>query len=190
LLFVAAFSIILLYIGYTLDGSINSAYREVVRRRWDRDERFHEKQRGAWIIEVQKHDALRVQMNAEAAVWEERRAQRDLVWDAERATMEEERKGWAKEREEREKRRQEQERQQHDDEVKKRQGITWEGLQAAQCLRYATREYTAVLSHVPLGVDALEECRKKPLQIHGKQLFPSRCEDQVRQCIQRLTGNN
>lgn len=99
-------------------------------------------------------------MNQEEATWEERRARRE-----------------------------EQERQRHDDEVtKKRQGISWEGLSAARCLRYATREYTAVLAHVPLGLDALEECRHKTVNIHGRDLLPSRCEDQVSSYTQGSRG--
>ena len=88
-------------------------------------------------------------------------------------------------------RHEEHERQRHDDEIKKREGISWEGLAAARCLRYATREYTAVLAHVPLGFDALEECRKKTINIHGRDLLPSRCEDKVGDYTQRdnpLTG--
>ena len=76
--------------------------------------------------------------------------------------------------------REERERQRHDDEVtKRREGLSWEGLAPARCLRYATREYTAVLAHVPLGFDALAECRNKTVNIHGRDLLPSRCEDQV-----------
>ncbi|KIM37987.1 hypothetical protein M413DRAFT_249252 [Hebeloma cylindrosporum] len=190
----AVFSILLLYLGYTLNGVINSTYYEVVRRQWDIEERFHEKQRGAWMIEVQKHEALRVTMNNDAALWEERRAQRDLVWEAERASMEQQRKamakereGWAKEREERGRRQKEEERKKHDDEDKKREGITWEGLQGGRCSRYETREYTAVLSHVPLGVDAMEVCRRKPIVVHGRSLLPSRCEDQG--VCGRVTGH-
>ena len=125
-------AIILLYLGYNLNFFINPTYHETIRQ------------------EVAKLEALRLQMNHDEAIWEERRAIHE-----------------------------EQERQRHDDEIKKREGISWEGLSAARCLRYATREYTAVLTHVPIGFDAMEECRKKTINIHGRDLLPSHCEDQV-----------
>ena len=114
------------------------------------------KKREEWALEVAKHQALQLQMEHDETVWKERRAKHE-----------------------------EHERQRHDDEIKKREGISWEGLAAARCLRYATREYTAVLAHVPLGFDALEECRKKTINIHGRDLLPSRCEDQVGDYTQR-----
>lgn len=132
-------------VGYNLHPIINAGYYEVTRQMWDR--------------EVAKHQALRVQMHHDEAVWEERRARHE-----------------------------EQERQRRDDEIMKREGISWEGLAAARCSRYATREYTAVLAHVPLGFDAIEECRKKTVNIHGRDLLPSRCEDQVSNSIQGDPG--
>jgi hypothetical protein len=61
-----------------------------------------------------------------------------------------------------------------------RSRIAWEGLDAApQCLRYGTREYTSTLTNIPLGFDAIKECKNKPMYIHGKRLFPDRCEDGV-----------
>jgi len=61
-----------------------------------------------------------------------------------------------------------------------RSRIAWEGLDAApQCLRYGTREYTSTLTNIPLGFDAIKECRIKPMYIHGRRLFPDRCEDSV-----------
>jgi len=90
--------------------------------------------------------------------------------------------------EEKRARHEEQEKQRRDDEIKKRDGISWVGLAAARCSRYATREYTAVLANVPLGFDALEECHKKTVDIHGRDLLPSRCEDQVSNYTQRDPG--
>ena len=179
------FAIFFMWFGYTLNPLINSTYHETIRQKWALEvakyqelrlhneavweerrakheeqerQRYDEeiKKREEWALEVAKHQALRHQMKHDEAVWEERRA-----------------------------RHQEQERQRHDDESKRREGIFWEGLAAARCLRYATREYTAVLTHVPLGFDALEECRKKTINIHGKDLLPSRCEDKVGNYTQR-----
>ncbi|KAF9555886.1 hypothetical protein CPC08DRAFT_111711 [Agrocybe pediades] len=61
---------------------------------------------------------------------------------------------------------------------KEREGIAWEGfVRSNKCLRYGTREYTSILTHVPLGSNAMAECSKKPASINGKELLPTRCED-------------
>jgi hypothetical protein len=180
LLYLAAlFAILFVYLGYSLDSLFNSTYHEAVRH--------------GWALEVAKHQK---QMNHDEAVWEERRARHE---EQERQTYDDEmkkREEWALEMvkhqvlrlqmeydetvwKERRARHEEQERERQDDEIKKREGISWEWLAAARCSRYATREYTAVLAHVPLGFDALEECHKKTINIHGRDLLPSRCEDQV-----------
>ncbi|KIM47244.1 hypothetical protein M413DRAFT_422993 [Hebeloma cylindrosporum] len=140
----AILAILFVCLGYTLNSLFHSTYYEAVEQ--------------AWARKLEKHQALRIQMNRDEAVWEERRARHE-----------------------------EQERQRREDEIKKREGISWEGLAAARCSRYATREYTAVLANVPLGFDALEECRKKPVNIHGRDLLPSRCEDQG--VCGRVTGH-
>ena len=67
-----------------------------------------------------------------------------------------------------------------DEELAQKRGqIEWQGLQRQRCIRYGTREYTATLSHVPLGLNPMDECRSKSLQINGRDLLPTRCEDQV-----------
>ncbi|KAF8157254.1 hypothetical protein B0H34DRAFT_798548 [Crassisporium funariophilum] len=72
------------------------------------------------------------------------------------------------ERQKRERERQEQER--------NRAAIVWEHLTPSpKCLRYGTREYSATLAHVPVGLDPLEECRAKPVDIHGKKVYPDHC---------------
>jgi len=186
---------ICLYVGYTLHPLVNSAYYETLRREWDTEKRHRERHyknlRDAWTTEMLHHETLRREWDLEERHHENLRDEwtaemRHHVvlqgqMDQERKIMEEERKDWAREREERERRQKERERRMHDDEVKKRAGISWEGLEAGEhCLRYATREYTAILTHVPAGFDALEECRKKPIEVHGRFVIPSRCEDQVR----------
>lgn len=67
----------------------------------------------------------------------------------------------------------------HEELAQKRGQIEWQGLQRQKCVRYGTSEYTATLSHVPLGFNPMEECRSKSLQISGRDLLPTRCEDQV-----------
>lgn len=66
-----------------------------------------------------------------------------------------------------------------EEQAEKRSQIEWQGLQRRSCARYETRDYTATLFHVPLGLNAMEECRGKALQINGRDLLPSRCEDEV-----------
>ena len=109
---------------------------------------YHEAQKWRWDCEEKYHNRLRDAWTTEKRQHEELRIQ----MDHERKAMEEER------------------RRIHDEQA----GISWEGLEAREhCLRYATREYTANLTHVPVGLDALEECRNKPIQVHGKFVLPS-----------------
>jgi hypothetical protein len=120
---------------------------------------YHEVVKRGWDLEERYHDGLRDTWATEKRQHEEFRIQMDL----ERKAVEEER------------------RRRREEEIKKRAGISWEGLEAGEhCLRYGTREYTAILTHVPAGFDALEECRNIPIEVHGKFILPSRCEDQVR----------
>ncbi|KJA22193.1 hypothetical protein HYPSUDRAFT_41372 [Hypholoma sublateritium FD-334 SS-4] len=66
-----------------------------------------------------------------------------------------------------------------DEELAQKRGqIEWQGLQRQKCVRYGTSEYTATLSHVPLGLNPVDECRSKSLRINGRDLLPTRCEDQ------------
>jgi hypothetical protein len=73
----------------------------------------------------------------------------------------------------------EQKRQEREELARKRASIAWIGLEPGHCLRYKLKEYTATLSHVPLGLDGMEECWNKSIEIQGRQWFPSKCEDQV-----------
>lgn len=81
--------------------------------------------------------------------------------------------------------REEQKRQEREELARKRVSIAWIGLEPGHCLRYKLKEYTATLSHVPLGLDGIEECRNKSVEIHGRQWFPSQCEDQVCKILMR-----
>ena len=57
--------------------------------------------------------------------------------------------------------------------------LEWENLTSSnQCLRYGTREYSATLS-VPVGMDPVKECWQKTIDIHGRQILPSRCDTRV-----------
>ena len=108
-------------------------------------------------------------------------------WNSERNAIVVERETWQKEREnhnsEREewrKERADEYNRQHQEEEEKRALIVWQDLKpSARCLRYGTREYSATLAHIPLGLDPLKECWKKSIDIHGRQVLPSRCDTQV-----------
>ncbi|KAF8811608.1 hypothetical protein BYT27DRAFT_7208251 [Phlegmacium glaucopus] len=67
----------------------------------------------------------------------------------------------------------------HQEEEEKRAMIVWQDLKPSyRCLRYGTREYSATLAQVPIGLDHLKECWNKSIDIHGRQVFPSRCDTQ------------
>lgn len=88
----------------------------------------------------------------------------------------EEREQWRRERIDHENR-------QHQEEEEKRTLIVWQDLKVStQYLRYGTKEYSATLAQVPFGMDPLKECWKKSIDIHGRQIFPSRCDTQVCFC--------
>lgn len=117
--------------------------------------RAHDEIRRKWEAEEREHQALR------------------YAWDTERMAMAMEREQWRNERWDHENR-------QRQEEEEKRALIVWENLTPSnRCLRYGTREYSATLAHVPLGLDPLKECWKKSINIRGRQIFPSRCDTQV-----------
>ncbi|KAG2014386.1 hypothetical protein CC2G_011209 [Coprinopsis cinerea AmutBmut pab1-1] len=54
----------------------------------------------------------------------------------------------------------------------------WENLRPAEhCLRYATRDYTALLTGIPYGPSAVAACRETKVEIHGEELLPDFCQD-------------
>ena len=104
----------------------------------------------------------------------EARLKERAAYNLEREAMAAEREQWRKERadfENRERRKEEE----------KRSLLVWQDLKASSgCLRYGTGEYSATLTHVALGLDPLKECWKKSVDIHGRHIFPSRCDTVVR----------
>ena len=109
-------------------------------------------------------------MAVERAAWQRERATHTL----ERESVEAEREQWRREREDHEIR-------ERREEEEKRGSLAWKDLKAStQCLRYATREYSATLANVARGLDPVKECWKKSVDIHGRQVLPSRCETEVR----------
>ena len=136
--------------GYFLNQPLNKGWHESMRRQWAGEEKHVAIMREAWAIEVRRHET-------------------------ERASMEEELRKWSRQRREKE----EKERQEKEEEARKRESIAWVGLEPGHCLRYSLKEYIATLSHVPLGIDGIEECWKKSVTIHGQEWLPFKCEDEV-----------
>ena len=140
---------------------------EKLRDEWEAEERAHQVMRDAWNSERQA-------IVVERGMWQKERADHIL----ERASIAAEREQWRRERNDHENR-------QRREEEEKRALIVWQDLKAStKCLRYGTREYSATLAHVPLGMDPLKECWKKSIDIHGRKIFPSRCDTEV--CLRFL----
>ena len=136
---------------------------ENIRRQWEAEERDHQVLRDAWNSERQA-------MVIERAAWQRERAAHNL----ERESVEAERERWRREREDHESR-------ERREEEEKRGLLVWKDLKAStQCLRYGTREYSATLANVARGLDPVKECWNKSVDIHGRQVFPSRCQTEVR----------
>ena len=142
-----------------------------IRREWEAEERTHQVIRDAWNSERQA-------MVVERGSWEKERLDHVLVREAMAAERAAEREKWRRERIDHENR-------QHQEDEEKRALIVWQDLKGStQCLRYGTREYSATLAQVPFGMDPLKECWKKSVNIHGREIFPSRCDTQV--CFSNL----
>ncbi|KAF4610122.1 hypothetical protein D9613_010403 [Agrocybe pediades] len=148
---------------------------------WKSEEINHERMRRLWSREADAHESLRSRMLEESTAWKNEKIARDAAWYREanaherlRSHMLEESTAWKNEKIARDAERAQWERKQKEG----REGIAWEGfVRSDRCLRYGTREYTATLTHVPLGFDAMAECMKKPAFINGRELLPTRCED-------------
>ena len=133
-------------------------------------EQTHDKIRREWEVEERNHQALRDAWNSERRAMVVERT----TWQKEREAAAAEREQWKKEQVDHENR-------QRQEEEEKRASIVWENLTpSSKCLRYGTREYSATLTHVPIGMDPMKECWQKTIDIHGRQMPPSRCDTQVR----------
>ena len=126
------------------------------RQMWDKEENSRAIARESWAVEVQKHEDLRIK-------------------------MQEIRRSWAEEQKEREQK----EKREREEENRKRLNLLWTELTTRGCVRYGVRRYTAALSHVPLGLDSVEECWNKTINIHGREWIPVHCEDPVRKKISK-----
>ena len=165
---------------------------EVMRAVWNSERKAMVEERGTWQKEREDHILERETMAAEREKWRSERAEHDDRERQEREEIAAEREKLRREQEaiaaEREKWRKEQvdhENRQRREEEEKRALIIWQELKASTgCLRYGTREYSATLANVPHYMDPLQECWKKSIDIHGRSIFPSRCETGVRFCYQ------
>ena len=165
-------AIILFSVSFIPCPSTNQTH-EKIRREWEAEERAHQVIRDSWNSERQA-------MVVERGTWQKERVDHIL----EREAIAAEREQWRKERVDHENR-------QRQEEEEKRALIVWENLPPSnKCLRYGTRGYSATLAHVPLGMDPLKECWKKSIDIHGRQNFPSRCDDEVRSFFGKFSLSN
>ncbi|PPQ94981.1 hypothetical protein CVT25_005379 [Psilocybe cyanescens] len=171
--------------GYMLNDFINQDTHDRIIRDVAREERQRAIRRNEWNTEIHDYEEQRAvrrdEWNAEVHDHEQQRAVQRDEWNTEvhdheerRVKMHQERREWDREAKEKadEKRRREEE------ETRQRVSIEWSGLQPSHCLRYGVREYTATLTNVPVGFNAINECHIKPIEIHGREWAPTSCEDQ------------
>ncbi|KAF8891490.1 hypothetical protein CPB84DRAFT_1683322 [Gymnopilus junonius] len=114
--------------------------------------------------------------------WARERAKEERILEEERRADEERRQSERREKERKE-------RQKKEEEDRKRDAIAWTDFEVGHCLRYGIREYSAVISQVPVGFDSVEECRKKPISIHGREWLPSSCNPEDQCPSGRVTGH-
>ncbi|KAF8963502.1 hypothetical protein BDZ97DRAFT_1820228 [Flammula alnicola] len=97
--------------------------------------------------------------------WDREEENRNIVreaWEEEGRGIRNDRIRWDQER----KNKEDQESYEREEESRKRRGIGWDGLHPPGCC--ATRRWNT------------PRCQNKSIRIHGRGIFPSRCEDQVR----------
>jgi hypothetical protein len=140
--------------------------RDHIRANWESEIKQHNDIRLEWEVEVSQHNNLRQRMADERS-----------KWDSERQAWEEVRLGERKEALEELRRAREK---QEEEEEKRREEIHWlELVRAPHCTKYGTREYHAKLGPVSWGFDKLKACRETEIEIHGRMMKPSRCDDNV-----------
>ncbi|OAX38153.1 hypothetical protein K503DRAFT_718607, partial [Rhizopogon vinicolor AM-OR11-026] len=70
------------------------------------------------------------------------------------------------------------ERQRREEEERQRLNMFWTDPESHTCTSYGTREYTARLLNVPANYNRrVEACMATPIQVHGVEYKPKRCED-------------
>ena len=92
------------------------------------------------------------------------------VRDYIRRQWEAERRGWERERRQRE----------AEEEARQRAQIHWLALESSQhCERYGTRKYWAKMGPLADDYDPMKACWTAEIEIHGRKMKPTYCEDKV-----------
>jgi len=157
-------------------------------RKYELDKRKIESERKQWALEREdhnrtarrEHEERERRIEFERQQWALEREDYNRIARREREELERriefERQQWALEREDHDRAA----RREHEELERKRSLIAWGDLQPSPvCTKYQTKEYTATLYNVPFGVDPIEECYKRTIEINGHQEKPILCEDRV-----------
>ncbi|OAX31489.1 hypothetical protein K503DRAFT_80664 [Rhizopogon vinicolor AM-OR11-026] len=159
-----------------------------IEHRWrvEDDERIHRREQ--WMRETEEHqrnvkEAIRhetQEKGARRAQWaiEVKEHERDMREAIRRENQEKEarRAQWAREVEQHN--RDIEERQRREEEERQRLNMFWTDPESHTCTSYGTREYTARLLNVPANYNRrIEACMATPIQVHGVEYKPKRCED-------------
>ncbi|KJA18693.1 hypothetical protein HYPSUDRAFT_205211 [Hypholoma sublateritium FD-334 SS-4] len=182
-----------LVVGYGIQTPLDSFFRQHTRAAWAREVKNHDAVQERWEAWIANMEVEKRTWNADRSA----RQEQDHLDDIERRrTMKAEQDRWDADRRRRQEQdridnraRQEQDRLEEEERARKerkareeherqRGDIEWQSLERRGCVRYETADYTATLSHVPLGFDPIEECLNKPLMINGRRVLPSLCEDE------------
>ena len=87
-----------------------------------------------------------------------------------RRQWEAERREWERERRQRE----------AEEEARQRAQIHWLALESSpNCERYGTRKYWAKMGPLVGGYDPMKACWTSEIEIHGRKMKPTYCEDKV-----------
>ena len=188
LLVLIIMGIVTFYFYPQSDWEAEQHAHQVMRAVWNSERQAMVKERGTWQKERDDHVLERETIAAEREKWRRERTEHDNrerqereEIAAEREKLERDQKAIAAEREKWLRERTDHQNRERQEEEEKRALIIWQNFKASTgCLRYGTREYTATLANVPHYMDPLQECWKKSIDIHGRSIFPSRCDTEVR----------
>ena len=181
----------------TSQNIYDPAVREYIRRQWEAERRGWETERQREREEAAKRrrqreaeeEEERQREQKEAAerrrqrqAEEERERQREQEEAAERRRQwEAERRGWERERQKEKGEAEERRRQREaEEEARQRAQIHWLALESSQhCERYGTRKYWAKMGPLVGGYDPMKACWTSEIEIHGRKMKPTYCEDKV-----------
>ena len=149
------------------------AVRDQIREEWEvtyaNHDRRMDRMQEAWQVEAQRYSQLQLDIIDERKKWDAERRVRERIREEERM-------------EEVERRRRERQKE-IEEEERKRANLRWGELQKSdQCLRYGARKYSAKLQVPEDYNNSVKGCRETEIEIHGRKLLPTDCDDQV--CVQ------